>query len=105
MAKKPTAKQLYKLKNEFLREQGLEEVSPYEFYRDVFPEGSIGIRGDYETRRPNGIFTLTFQDESGKRYGRNCIMFDDLRELDKVMGAEFAAVSYTHLTLPTMAVV
>ena len=40
MAKKPTEKQLYKLKNEWLG-QFFEEVKPKEFYRAVFPEGSF----------------------------------------------------------------
>ena len=93
MARKPTAKQLYKLKNEFLKEHGLEEVSPYEFYRDVFPEDSLEIRGDYETRRPNAIFTLALKNAEGKRFGRNSIMFDDLQELEDVIGAEFAVTS------------
>ena len=35
MAKKPTEKQLYKLKNEWLG-QFFEEVKPKEFYRAVF---------------------------------------------------------------------
>ena len=42
MAKKPTEKQLYKLKNEWLG-QFFEEVKPKEFYRAVFPEGGLGI--------------------------------------------------------------
>jgi len=42
MAKKPTEKQLYKLKNEWLG-QFFEEVKPKEFYRAVFPEGQIMI--------------------------------------------------------------
>ena len=42
MAKKPTEKQLYKLKNEWLG-QFFEEVKPRDFYRAVFPEGSIAI--------------------------------------------------------------
>ena len=44
MAKKPTEKQLYKLKNEWLG-QFFEEVKPKEFYRAVFPEGSFERAG------------------------------------------------------------
>ena len=44
MAKKPTEKQLYKLKNEWLG-QFFEEVKPKEFYRAVFPEGSFERKG------------------------------------------------------------
>ena len=48
MAKKPTEKQLYKLKNEWLG-QFFEEVKPKEFYRAVFPEGS------FERARQNSL--------------------------------------------------
>ena len=37
MAKKPTEKQLFKMKNEWLG-QFYEEVKPKDFYRAVFPE-------------------------------------------------------------------
>ena len=47
MAKKPTEKQLYKLKNEWLG-QFFEEVKPKEFYRAVFPEGSFERAGHFE---------------------------------------------------------
>lgn len=92
MARKPTAKQLYKMKNELLKER-LTEVSAYEFYRDLFPEGSLEIRGDYENRKPNAIFTNILFNEKGKRYARNTIMFDDLKELEEVAGSEFAVCS------------
>lgn len=39
MARKPTDKQLFKMKNEWLG-QFYEEVKPKDFYRAVFPEGS-----------------------------------------------------------------
>ena len=38
------AMQLYKEKNELLSER-FEEVSAYEFYRDIFPEGSFEVKG------------------------------------------------------------
>ena len=40
MARKPTDKQLFKMKNEWLG-QFYEEVKPKDFYRAVFPEGSF----------------------------------------------------------------
>ena len=44
MAKKPTDKQLFKMKNEWLG-QFYEEVKPRDFYRAVFPEGSFEREG------------------------------------------------------------
>lgn len=43
MARKPTDKQLFKMKNEWLG-QFYEEVKPKDFYRAVFPEGSFLIQ-------------------------------------------------------------
>ena len=43
-ARKPTDKQLYKMKNVLLQER-CSQVTPFDFYRDVFPEGSLGVRG------------------------------------------------------------
>ena len=57
MAKKPTEKQLYKLKNEWLG-QFFEEVKPKEFYRAVFPEGSFERAGHFEDGKANGIITI-----------------------------------------------
>ena len=50
MAKKPTDKQLFKMKNEWL-EQFYEEVKPRDFYRAVFPEGSFEREGDTQKMR------------------------------------------------------
>ena len=53
MEKKPTEKQLYKLKNEWLG-QFFEEVKPKEFYRAVFPEGSFERKGHFEDGKAKG---------------------------------------------------
>lgn len=90
--KKPTAKQLYAMKNEMLQDRFL-KVTPYEFYRDVFPEGELEERGNMEDRKPNAIYTIVTYDEDGTRRGRNTIMFDDLRELQETEGVEFAVTS------------
>lgn len=42
MARKPTDKQLFKMKNEWLG-QFYEEVKPKDFYRAVFPEGTTKL--------------------------------------------------------------
>ena len=92
MARKPTDKQLFKEKNEMLSER-LQKVSAYEFYRDVFPEGWMEERGNYEDRKPNAIFTVVKDGSGENKYAQNTIMFDDLKELDEAMGAEFAVTS------------
>ena len=66
MAKKPTEKQLYKLKNEWLG-QFFEEVKPKEFYRAVFPEGSFERKGHFEDGKANGIITIVENDKAKNR--------------------------------------
>lgn len=45
---------LYREKNAHLR-QYLEPVEPYEFYREIFPEGSFERKGHFEDAKGNGI--------------------------------------------------
>ena len=59
-------------------ERFLEPVAPYEFYREIFPEGSFERKGHFEDRKGNGI-AVTVQKV----------------EVDKATG--IAPVSYTHL--------
>lgn len=82
MAKKPTEKQLYKLKNEWLG-QFFEEVKPKEFYRAVFPEGSFERAGHFEDGKANGIITIVENDKA-----KNRIVFDDLAVIDEVKGEQ-----------------
>lgn len=90
--RKPTDKQLYRMKNEVLESCGT-RVTPREFYRDVFPEGALGVRGDLSIRRPNLIFTMTHYKDGSHPYARNTIVFDDLEALEEMIGAEFAVTS------------
>ena len=87
MARKITDKQLYKLKNDELKAM-FTQVTPYEFYRDVFPTGSLGVHGDLSVRKPNLIYTMTVRkdaaDEKAKVYARNTIVFDDLVGLQEL---------------------
>ena len=87
MARKPTDKQLYKLKNEYLQTY-FEEVTAREFYRALFPEGSFERAGHPEDGKANGIITV-IEDEKA----RNCMVFDDLAVIDEVKGKEFAVMS------------
>lgn len=90
--RKPTDKQLYKLKNDYMATVAT-KVTPYEFFRDLFPVGTLEVKGDRSMRRPNAIFTKSYVSDEGNHYARNTIMFDDLAELDEVIGAEFAVCS------------
>lgn len=87
MAKKPTDKQLFKMKNEWLG-QFFDEVKPMDFYRAVFPVGSFERAGHLEDEKSNGIITVIEGEKA-----RNFIVFDELNTIDTVMGAEFAIMS------------
>ena len=81
MARKPTDKQLFKMKNEWL-EQFYEEVKPRDFYRAVFPEGSFEREGHPEDEKCNGVLTVIEGEKA-----RNYIVFDELNMVDEVKGA------------------
>lgn len=87
MARKPTDKQLFKMKNEWMG-QFYEEVSPRDFYRDVFPEGSFERRGCMEDSKSNGVVTVIDGEKA-----RNYLVFDDLEIIDDIKGTEFAIMS------------
>ena len=72
MARKPTDKQLFKMKNEWLG-QFYEEVKPRDFYRAVFPEGSFEREGHPEDEKCNGVLTVIEGEKA-----RNYIVFDEL---------------------------
>ena len=66
MARKPTDKQLFKMKNEWLG-QFYEEVKPKDFYRAVFPEGSFEREGHPEDK-PCSIGVLCRAYKGGNPY-------------------------------------
>ena len=97
---------LYMEKNAHL-EQFLEQVTPFEFYREIFPEGSFERQGHFEDSKPNGIavhlpgkggsvngIALEIEgDGTAKRY----IITDDLKKLDELKETDFtimAPISY-----------
>ena len=55
-----TEKQLFRAKNDLLRGT-FPEVSTFDFYRDLFPEGSLGTPGDLDSRKPNMIVSTCFR--------------------------------------------
>ena len=97
---------LYEEKNAHL-EQFLEQVTPFEFYREIFPKGSFERKGHYEDKKPNGIavslpgkggslngIALEIEgDGKAKRY----IITDDLKKLEELADTDFtimAPISY-----------
>ena len=94
-------RQLYREKNEYLQEF-LESVGTYEFYREIFPEGSFERKGHYEDAKANGIAVTIPQlgrdgsvesgVETGGRVKRYTIT-DDLDVLLELQGTDFTIIS------------
>ncbi len=82
-----TDKQLYRAKCEYMN-QYYEEVGAFDFYREVFPVGSLERAGHPEDEKANAIMTIINGDDA-----RNRMIFDELEELEEVAGAPFAVMS------------
>lgn len=67
--------QLFNEKNEWLRTY-YDEVTSFEFYRDIFPEGSFERKGHYEDNKPNGILLELINNKS-----QRTTITDDLQAL------------------------
>lgn len=80
----PDWEALYKEKNEYLKTY-CEEVTPREFYRDLWPEGTFERVGCPEDHKPNGL-ALRIE---GKGRGRHMIITDGLEQLDQLLSYEF----------------
>ena len=90
---------LYQEKNEHL-EKFLEPVTPFEFYREIFPVGSFERKGHFEDVKGNGIavtvppkaagIALEIQEE-GK--AKHYTITDELLELSEVCDTDFTIMS------------
>ena len=91
--------ELYREKNEHL-EKFLEPVTPFEFYREIFPVGSFERKGHFEDAKGNGIavtvppkaagIALEIKEEGkAKRY----TITDELSELSEVYDTDFTIMS------------
>ena len=78
----------YKDKEELMLERGFPEVSPKEFYRDMFPEGSL----QSADKDGKGNIIATQIRPSGKGRPKQWVVDDSLNMLDKVIGDEFGLI-------------
>ena len=67
--------------------QFFEEVTPYEFYRDVFPIGELEERGKQEQGKYNGVAVelLPREKDNNAQKIKRYILTDDLYILDKLL--------------------
>jgi len=76
-------RRLYLEKNAYL-DSLYEKVTPYEFYREVFPEGSFERKGHYEDGKGNGI-AITFKEASKAHSEASGIHENADNEIDSVI--------------------
>lgn len=79
---------LYRQKNEHLQ-QFFEEVSPYDFYRELFPAGTFERAGHPEDQKPNGLALVI----KGGRRAYHRLITDDLGELGPLLQEDFVVCS------------
>ena len=65
------------------------EVSPREFYREIFPVGSFERKGVYDDHKGNGIGLIIEKGGKTRRY----TLTDELDNLDELCSAEFSLMS------------
>lgn len=94
---------LYREKNAHLQ-QFLESVEPYEFYREIFPEGSFERKGHYEDAKGNAIALTVPKKQDSRENGvaleiegdgkaRRHLITDELEELGEIQDTDFTIMS------------
>lgn len=81
-------KSAYREKEALMLERGYAEVSPYDFYRDLFPAGSL----QSEPEDGKGNIIASQLRPSGKGRTRQWVVDDSLEMLDKVIGDRFGLI-------------
>lgn len=84
----PDWKALYHEKNEVL-DTYCESVTPREFYRDLWPEGTFEREGCPEDQKPNGLAL----EVKGKGRGTHTILTDGLEQLEDLLEKDFVITS------------
>ena len=81
-------KALYHEKEDHLNTY-LEKVTPYEFYRDLWPVGTFERSGCFEDEKPNGLALQIY----GKGQARHFMITDELEQLDELLQGDFVITS------------
>ena len=81
-------KSAYREKEALMLERGYPEVSPHDFYRDLFPEGSLQS-AEHDGK---GNLIATQIRPSGKGRTKQWVVDDSLNMLDKIIGDEFGLI-------------
>lgn len=83
-------KKTYMEKVELMKEWGIPEVTPLEFYRDLFPVGSLEKYGEPNSGKGNMVASCL--RPTGKGRTRQWTIYDDLKGLEKIVGDRFGLI-------------
>lgn len=78
----------YRQKEALMQERGFPEVSPYDFYRELFPKGTL----QSELGDGKGNIIASQLRPSGKGRTKQWVIGDTLDKLDKVIGDTFGLI-------------
>lgn len=81
-------KALYREKEEHLNTY-LEKVTPFEFYRDLWPVGTFEREGHPEDEKPNGLALQIYEKGQAKHF----MLTDGLEQLDELLQGDFVITS------------
>ena len=84
-------------KNSYLEKKNLmdsrfPEVSPVEFYRDLFPKGTIEEKGNYDSGGKGNIIATSISSNPSVKT-RSWVVTDDLTDLKNVIGVPFGLIA------------
>lgn len=82
----------FESKASLLSERG-PEVSPFGFYRSVFPVGSFERLGHQEDGRGNGVAVSITTDAAGVNHGKLTLLTDGLEQLPELLSQPFVVLS------------
>lgn len=81
-------KALYREKEEHLNTY-LEQVTPFEFYRDLWPVGTFEREGHPEDAKPNGLALQIYEKGQAKHF----MLTDGLEQLNELLQGDFVITS------------
>lgn len=81
----------YIAKHKLLLERGFQEVAPMDFYRDLFPEGSLQKKGERHCGKGNVIVTQV-REKTEKDNSLQWVATDDLKMVEKAIGDKFGLI-------------
>lgn len=83
--------QQYVFKRELMLERGFKQVEPIEFYRDLFPEGSLQAKGELSCGKGN-VIVSQIREEDDTEKSRQWVATDDLQMINKAIGDKFGLI-------------